>query len=155
MSLTPVSHSTLSLFQKTQGGIAQAKPTEEQFWGGKDKTAFESMLDVVNPLQQLPIVSNIYRAVTGDTISTGARLAGGALFGGPLGLISALVNTIVENETGNDIGGNVISAVSGDSSDPSAAADVAMGSLAAQKASVTANDRAAYLAYSNAVKLGS
>jgi hypothetical protein len=151
MSLTPVSHSTLGLYAASRSSFTQQAPSEEQFWG-KGETAFDSLLDTINPLQQLPIVSNIYRAVTGDPISTGARLAGGALFGGPLGLISALVNTIVENQTGNDIGGNVISALSGENA-PTAATEAA-GSLAGQKAAVSATDRAAYLAYSNAVKLG-
>ena len=72
MSFTPVSHSTLGLYQATrQSSVLDQKPSQEQFWG-KEGVSFDSLLDVVNPLQQLPVVSTIYRAVTGDTISTGA-----------------------------------------------------------------------------------
>jgi hypothetical protein len=150
MSFTPVSHSTLGLYEATrQSSVLDQKPSQEQFWG-KEGVSFDSFLDVVNPLQQLPVVSTIYRAVTGDTISTGARLAGGALFGGPLGFASALVNTIVEAETGKDIGANVLSAVS---TEGTAGALAASTSLAGQKTEINANDRAAYLAYSKAVRL--
>ena len=87
----------------------------DSFWGG-DGLGFKDILDVINPLQQIPIVSSLYRAVTGDTISTASRLAGGALLGGPLGLASAFANSVFESETGNDIGGTLLSLFSsGDS----------------------------------------
>lgn len=50
---------------------------------GKDGLTFGDLLDVINPLQHIPMVSSIYRAVTGDEISPGARVAGGALYGAP------------------------------------------------------------------------
>lgn len=74
---------------------------------------FLDFLDVINPLQHLPVVSTIYRSLTGDTISDAARMAGGALYGGPLGLISALANVVVEAETGSDIGGNAMALLDG------------------------------------------
>lgn len=75
--------------------------------------SFGDILDTVNPLQQLPIVGSIYRAVTGDTISTVARLAGGALFGGPVGLLSAAVNAGLEAATGGDIAEHVFAMFDG------------------------------------------
>ncbi|GHD39608.1 hypothetical protein GCM10017083_01640 [Thalassobaculum fulvum] len=66
---------------------------------------FGDFLDVINPLQHLPVVGTIYRALTGDTIGEAARMAGGALYGGPLGVIGALANVVVEREAGQDIGG--------------------------------------------------
>jgi hypothetical protein len=72
--------------------------------------SFADLLDVINPLQHIPVVSTAYRELTGDTISTGARLAGGALFGGPLGLIAAIGNSIFEQETGGDIGKTLFAA---------------------------------------------
>ncbi|MEQ1789003.1 MAG: hypothetical protein ABL857_01030 [Rickettsiales bacterium] len=77
---------------------------------GDGGLSFKSVLDVVNPLQQLPVISTAYREITDDTISTGARLIGGALLGGPLGFVMALVNEIVNSSTGNDIGGNLLAA---------------------------------------------
>lgn len=46
---------------------------------------FADLLDVINPLQHIPVVSQIYRHLTGDSIRAPFRIAGGALFGGPLG----------------------------------------------------------------------
>ena len=65
---------------------------------------FGDLLDVINPLQHLPVVGTIYRALTGDTMSEAARMAGGALYGGPFGIIGALANVVVERESGQDIG---------------------------------------------------
>lgn len=62
------------------------------------------LIDVINPLQHIPFVSTLYRAMTGDEISAGARLAGGGIFGGIPGLISSAVNVAFEAGTGEDIG---------------------------------------------------
>ena len=76
-------------------------------------SSFADFLDVINPLQHIPGVSIAYQALTDDTISTGAKIAGGALFGGPIGLIASIINAIAEQETGKDLGQNFFAAVSG------------------------------------------
>lgn len=68
---------------------------------GSDGASFKDVLDAVNPLQQLPLVSNLYRAASGDSISLVSRVAGGALFGGPLGAGLALVSGLFEAVTGS------------------------------------------------------
>lgn len=80
----------------------------ESFFG-----SFADMLDVINPLQHIPGVSTLYRAITGDVIGAGAQIAGGAIFGGPIGLVASIANLIFEQETGKDIGGHVMAAASG------------------------------------------
>ena len=70
----------------------------------KDGFSFGDILDVVNPLQHIPVVSTLYRNITGDEIAQAPRVLGGALFGGPVGLVAALANSIFEAETGSDIG---------------------------------------------------
>ena len=65
---------------------------------------------MVNPLQHIPIVSTAYRAITGDEIKAPARIAGGAIFGGPIGAVSSLANVIVEESSGKDIGEHVMAA---------------------------------------------
>ena len=53
------------------------------------ETAFDTLVDAVNPLQQIPGVAQIYRKTTGDKASLGAQLAGrvgiGAAIAGPIG----------------------------------------------------------------------
>lgn len=65
---------------------------------------FSDFLDIINPLQHIPIVSTIYRAITGDQIEAGSRMAGGALFGGPIGLAASVVSAMVNESTGKDPG---------------------------------------------------
>jgi len=72
---------------------------DEKFFGGDDGFDFFDFLDVINPLQHIPVVSNVYRAITGDEISHGARMAGGAVFGGPLGFASSVFASLVEDAT--------------------------------------------------------
>ena len=65
---------------------------------------FWDFLDLVNPLQHIPIVSSIYRELTGDEIAAPMRTLGGFLFTGPLGFINGALNGIVEEASGRDIG---------------------------------------------------
>jgi hypothetical protein len=69
---------------------------------------FGDLLDMVNPLQHIPLVSNIYRYLTGDTIQPIAQIVGDTIFGGPLGAAGALVNVVVKDATGKDIAGNLV-----------------------------------------------
>lgn len=89
------------------------------FWEG-ESPSFQDLLDTINPLQHIPIVSNIYQSLTGDSASTGAKIAGDTLFGGALGFIGSIINQIVETETGTDIGGNLLSAITGTPANTSA-----------------------------------
>lgn len=84
---------------------------ERSFWDrlwGKEGFSFGAVLDIINPLQHIPIVSTIYRAATGDTIGAGSRMVGGALFGGVVGLIAAAADAAVEGITGKDTGSHVM-----------------------------------------------
>lgn len=92
-----------------QLGKAQAPNiVNDDFFG-----SFADFLDIINPLQHIPGVSTVYRELTGDTVSAGARLAGGALFGGPIGFIASIANAIIEEESGKDIGANLFAAATG------------------------------------------
>ena len=78
---------------------------------GDDGLTFLDVLDAINPLQHLPIISTIYRAVSGDEIAALPRVVGGTIFGGLVGLVSSVVNVVVEAVTGSDIGGHIVSFV--------------------------------------------
>lgn len=69
---------------------------------------FADLLDMINPLQHIPVVGSIYREITGDEIKPIGKLVGGAVFGGPIGAGAALVNVVVKEETGRDVTGNAI-----------------------------------------------
>ena len=75
---------------------------------GDDGLTFGDFLDMVNPLQHLPVVGAVYRGLTDDEITPGAKLAGGILYGGPLGLASAAVNNAIEEHTGKDMAGHAL-----------------------------------------------
>ena len=70
---------------------------------GKDGFTFFDFLDIINPLQHIPIISTIYRSITGDQIDPGSRIAGASLFGGPLGGAVASMDVAIKHKTGLDI----------------------------------------------------
>lgn len=82
-----------------------------QFWSTEEGPTFAEFLDIINPLQHIPIVSSIYRAITGDDIGTGPRFIGGVLFGGPIGALAAGVSSLFEEASGDSIGDHVASLV--------------------------------------------
>ncbi len=70
-----------------------------------DSNSFlDTVLDIVNPLQHVPLVSTAYRAITGDKIGDVARIAGDTLYGGLAGLGSAVANIAFREITGKDFG---------------------------------------------------
>ena len=91
---------------------AQSKPATT-FWQG-DSPSFKDVLDTLNPLQHIPVISSLYQSLTGDKPTPGAQIIGGALFGGALGLVGSVANTIVQTQTGTDIMGNITSAITGE-----------------------------------------
>lgn len=92
---------------------------------GADGFNFLDLLDVINPLQHIPFVSTLYRALTGDTIAPASRVAGGALFGGPIGAAVSLVNSIVAEWSGKDLSDHVVAFFTGGDGDaPQLAGDL-------------------------------
>lgn len=91
------------------GAVAQDAPS-----GEGDDLSFWDLLDVINPLQHIPVVSSLYRELTGDTIRGEAKLAGGALFFGPIGLGLAALDVGVEEITGAPIDQHVIAMFNGE-----------------------------------------
>ncbi len=98
--------------------LSRPRPGGKQDFFGKGGFGFFDFLDIINPLQHIPIVSGLYRKITGDEISPGARLIGGSLFGGPLGFAAALANVVVEDASGTDIGGHVFAQFNGGGEEP-------------------------------------
>lgn len=75
---------------------ASAPPDEDGF-------GFDDLLDIVNPLQHIPLIGTLYRELTGDKIELPARLAGGALFGGLVGFLSSAGMAVFEEIAGESV----------------------------------------------------
>jgi hypothetical protein len=79
--------------------------------GAKGKSFFQNVLDIVNPLEHLPVVSTIYHAITGNETGDVEKIAGDTLYGGPIGLVSSLANVAFEKITGKDFGDTMLAMV--------------------------------------------
>lgn len=74
-----------------------------------DGPSFSDVLDILNPLQHIPIINTIYQHLTGDTEGAVADVAGGTLWTGPIGLVGSLVDLAVKSDTGKSISDNLLS----------------------------------------------
>lgn len=118
------------------GGIEEVtvkgkKPEEEGF-------TFWDFLDVINPLQHIPVVNTIYREMTGDEIKPPAKMIGSAIIGGPIGLAVAMADSIVEDTTGKDMGGHAMAMFRGDEDNNTASSQLASGTAATAAVTATA-----------------
>ncbi len=99
------------LSQFSRALTEKAGNKDEPFWG-KDGFNFADILDIVNPLQHIPVISKYYRELTHDEASEGSRMFGGLMFGGLTGgvngLVAALTNSAVRHETQQDLGDYLI-----------------------------------------------
>ncbi|AUG54643.1 hypothetical protein [Thalassospira marina] len=95
------------------------------FLFGDDGFDFGDIIDVINPLQHIPVVGALYRELTGDQMGNAARVVGGGLFGGIFGLAGAAVDAAVEGFTGEDTGAHVLALFEGDDSNSNPATAIA------------------------------
>lgn len=89
--MSPDAITSIDPFRRSQSD--SVSPPGEEF-------TFSDALDVINPLQHIPVVGWIYREITGDTMGVPASIAGGALFGGPLGFAGSILAAAFESLTG-------------------------------------------------------
>jgi hypothetical protein len=112
------------LLPKELGGTAtslakpatpEAKPaTEASLEPDSDwHVSFGDLLDVVNPLQHLPVVGTVYRALTHDQIKTPEKIAGDTLYGGVWGLAGSVADVAFEKLTGHNFGDTVLALFAG------------------------------------------
>ena len=75
-------------------------PTQTQ---GKENSGtkwFRDIVDLINPLHHIPLVGTLYRKITGDEIAPQLRVAGGALYAGPLGAAVTIGSFLLERVLG-------------------------------------------------------
>lgn len=75
--------------------------------------SWDDLIDVVNPLHHIPVVGSLYRTLTGDTISSTARVAGATLYGGPLGMVAGAANVIIAEANGADLSDTIVAGLLG------------------------------------------
>ena len=109
--------------------------------GGAGSLSFDDLVDVVNPLQHLPIVGTLYRKYANDPINPLPKIAGDTLYGGSVGLVSSLADYAFEKITGKNFGDTVLAWVTGDDGTPKTAV-ASSASLTASPASPTAPPQA-------------
>ena len=73
--------------------VADSPPGVASAGASSHDLTFRGVLSTLNPLQYLPVVGIIYRAVTGDAVAEpvrdGVAVVAGALMGGPIGVLVA------------------------------------------------------------------
>jgi hypothetical protein len=99
---------------------AKAKSDKPVKLWEKEQFGFGDIVDIINPLQHIPIVATVYRHMTGDKIGLAPRVIGGAIWGRIGGFVSGLVNAVVDWFTGKDIGDHIYSALFGTPDDSEA-----------------------------------
>ncbi|MEP6830781.1 MAG: hypothetical protein ABI963_10610 [Rhizomicrobium sp.] len=75
--------------------------------------SFHNLLSIINPLEHLPIIGTIYRAITGTHIGVPERIAGDALYGGLWGAVSGAADAAFEAITGKDFGSTILALFTG------------------------------------------
>ena len=76
--------------------------------------SFADFLDIINPLQHIPVISTLYRSITGDKMDTPEKIAGDTLYGGVIGFFASLADTAFKEITGKDVGDTVLAFLTGD-----------------------------------------
>jgi hypothetical protein len=109
------SHVTTAAAQAPAAAASAAKTDDSGF-------SFADLLDIINPLQHIPVVSTLYRSITGDGIGTPEKIAGDTLYGGLVGLLASLADTAFKEITGKDVGDTVLAFLTGDDTVQTAAA---------------------------------
>lgn len=92
--------------------IRETPGANELFLGPDGTFGWDDFIDVINPLQHIPVVAQIYRAVTGDQAYALSQFVGAIPFG-PLSAASAVIDTVVRAQSGRDAGTDIAAAVIG------------------------------------------
>jgi hypothetical protein len=96
--------------------VANGTPSSSAATSSFGSLSFGDIVDALNPLQHIPIVSGALRAASGSTISPVSEIAGDALYGTLTGsaavsIASSVGDVAVTQMTGKSIGQNVLSAI--------------------------------------------
>lgn len=85
---------------KTSGASVPATADQTGAPAEKQESFFHHLWDVVNPLQHIPVIGTIYRAITGEKLDAVEKIAGDTLYGGLWGAVSSIADVAFEGLTG-------------------------------------------------------
>jgi hypothetical protein len=102
-----------SLWIPSAADSAPAGPGNTHAWKDGGSFSFHDILDMLNPLQHIPLISTLYRWITGDSPGNIARVVGDGLYGGPIGAASGLFSIAFKEETGKDFGEEAMAMIAG------------------------------------------
>ena len=86
---------------KTPGvPVSADKSSDDTSGAAPHESFFHHLWDVVNPLQHLPVIGTIYRAITGEHLDPVEKIAGDTLYGGLWGAVSSIADVAFESITG-------------------------------------------------------
>jgi hypothetical protein len=94
--------------------------------------SFHDLLEIVNPLQHIPVISTLYRWITGDKIPTADKIIGDTIYGGSTGFFASVADTAFEAVTGKDFGDTVLALFVGDDDNKTQVASAPVQSAPAQ-----------------------
>ena len=97
---------------------ADPKNAPPQTAAAANNLTFDDMIDIVNPLQHLPVVGTLYRKWTGDEIRPLPKMIGDTAYGGPMGLASSVADYGFQQITGKDFGDTIYDFVFGGDGKP-------------------------------------
>jgi hypothetical protein len=98
--ISELSRARLAYFTKVDEAAAPEQTTAREPFFGADGLTFGDVLDAINPLNHLPVVSQLTSSADQPGPSLASRLVGGALLGGPVGFAVTLAGMVVKDATG-------------------------------------------------------
>ncbi|HNB26857.1 MAG TPA: hypothetical protein PLR41_07875, partial [Alphaproteobacteria bacterium] len=107
--------------------IVENPESVKLFLGADGKFGFDDFLDIINPLQHIPLLNIAYRELTGDTIDGAAQLLGAIPFG-PLSVASNVTDIAFRSETGAGLAENGLAMLFGTGKAAPAGEDIATAS---------------------------
>jgi hypothetical protein len=111
---SPVYHAMVS---SPVSGVSEAMTVSANKTGtaaASGEDFFHHILDVINPLQHLPVIGSIYRAITGEHIGPVEKIAGDTLYGGLWGAVSSIADVAFEGITGKSFEDTALAWIRGD-----------------------------------------
>ena len=109
---------------------ATAAKTNTHTWKDGGSFGFHDVIDTLNPLQHIPVVSTVYRWLTGDNPGNVAEVVGDGIYVGPVGIGVGFMSIALKEETGKGPGEMAMAMIAGPDTSESKVASAGAGATA-------------------------